>query len=79
MCQLGVLRDTARATTTNQTTNRAPNEPARPGKNAYFGPKWVVFGQKILFFTVEIRSFFTHITKKQPRHLVRIVFWAGIG
>ena len=30
-------------------------------------------------FTGEIKSFVTHITKKQPRHLVRIVFWSGIG
>ena len=74
MCQLGVLRDTARGTTTNQTTNRAPNEPARPGKNANFGPNLVVLGQKILIFTGEIKSFITHITENPPRHLARIGF-----
>ena len=59
-------------------TNRAPNEPAMV-RNANFGPNWVVFGQKILFFTGEIKSFVTHITENPPRHLVHIVFWSGIG
>ena len=63
-----------RATTTNQPTNRAPNEPARPGKNANFRPNLDVFGQKILIFTGEIKSFVTHITENPPKHLVRIVF-----
>ena len=48
-------------------------------KNAIFGPNLVVFGQKILFFTGEIKSFVTHITENPPRHLVHIVFWSGIG
>ena len=74
-----VARYSPRATTTNQLTNRAPNEPARPGKNANFGPNLVVLGQKILFFTGEIKSFDTHITENPPRHLVHIVFWSGIG
>ena len=39
----------------------------------------VIFGQKILFFTGDIKSFVTHITKNPPRHLDRIVFWLGIG
>ena len=47
-------------------------------KNASFGPNLVVFGQKILFFTGEIKSFVTHITENPPGHLVRIVFWWGI-
>ena len=72
------MRDTARAKTTNQPTNRAPNEPAMD-KNAKFGPNLVVFGQKILIITGEIKSFDTHITENQPRHLVHIVFWSGIG
>ena len=42
-------------------------------KNANFGPNLVVFGQKILFFTGEIKSFVTHITENPPRHLVHIV------
>ena len=72
------MRDTARATTTNQPTNRAPNEPAMD-KNAKFGPNLVVFVQKILFFTGEIKSFVTHLTENPLRHLVHIVFWSGIG
>ena len=76
--QIGVLRDTACATTTNQPTDRAPTEPAMD-KNANFGPNLVVFGQKILFFTGEIKSFVTHITENPPRHLVQICFWSGIG
>ena len=67
-----------RATTANQPTNRAPNEPAID-KNANFRLNWVVFGQKILFFTGEIKSFVTHITENTPRHLVHIGFWSGIG
>ena len=48
-------------------------------KNANFGPNLVVFGQKILFFTGEIKRFVTYITENPPRHLVHIVFWSGIG
>ena len=48
-------------------------------KNANFGPNLVVFGQKILFFTGEIKSFVIHITENPPRLLVHIVFWSGIG
>ena len=48
-----LARYSPRAATTNQPTNRAPNEPARPGKNANFGPNLDVFGQKILIFTGE--------------------------
>ena len=47
-------------------------------KNANFGPNLVVFGQKILFFTGEIKSFVTHIKENPPRHLVYIVFWSGM-
>ena len=35
-----LARYSPRATTTNQPTNRAPNGPARPGKNAKFGRSW---------------------------------------
>ena len=37
------------------------------------------FWAKNPFFTGEIKSFVTHITENPPRHLVRIVFWSGIG
>ena len=47
-------------------------------KNANFGPKLVVFGQKILFFTGEIKSLVTQITENPPRHLVQIGFWLDI-
>ena len=72
------MRDTARATTTSQPTNRAPNEPAMD-KNANLGLNLVVFGQKIIFFTGELKSFVTHMTENPPRHLVHIGFWSDIG
>ena len=72
------MRDTARAKTTSQPTNRAPNEPAMD-KNANLGLNLVVFGQKIIFFTGELKSFVTHMTENPPRHLVHIGFWSGIG
>ena len=62
----------------SQPTNRAPNEPAME-KNAKFGPNLVVFGQKFLITTGEIKSFGTHIREFPPRHLVHIGFWSGIG
>ena len=69
--KIGVLRDTARATTTSQPINKwAGNE-----QNANL----VVFGQKILFFTGQIKSFVTRITENPPRHLNRIDFWPGVG
>ena len=73
-----LARYSPRATTTNHPINRAPNELAMD-KNANFGPNWVFFGQKILCFTGEIKSFVTHLTENPPRHLVHIVFWSGIG
>ena len=73
-----LARYSPRASTTNQPTNRAPNEPAMD-RNANFGLNLVVFEQKILFFIGEIKSFVTHITENPPRHLVQICFWSGIG
>ena len=49
-----LARYSLRAITTSQPTNRAPNEPARPGKNANFWHNMAVLGQKILIFTGEI-------------------------
>ena len=54
------------ATTTNQPTNRAPIEPARPGKNANFEPNLVIFGQKLQIFTFLI-YFLLCPTKKTMR------------
>ena len=48
-------------------------------KNVIFGPNLDFFGQKILIFTGEVKSFVTHITENPPRHLVHIVFWSEIG
>ena len=51
-------------------------------KNANFRPNLVVFGQKILTFTGESKSFDTHITEKPTRQLVRIVYgqaWDKMG
>ena len=73
------MRDTARATTTSQPTNRATNEPATDKKKQFqakFGRFWA---KNPFFFTGEIKSFVTHITENPPRHLVHIVFWSGIG
>ena len=47
-------------------------------KNANFGPNLVVFVQKILIFN-GMKSFVTHITENPLKHLVRIVFWSGMG
>ena len=44
-----------------------------------FWAKFGRFGQKILFFTGEIKSFVTHITENPPRHIVGISFWSGMG
>ena len=54
-----------------------PKKSPKMTRNANFGPNLVVFGQKTLFFTGEIKSFVTHITENPPRHLVHIVFWSG--
>ena len=37
------------------------------------------FGPKILILLGRSKSFGTHVTEKPPRHLVRIVFWSGMG
>ena len=43
-----LARYSPRSTTTSQHINRAPNGPAMV-RNAYFGPNFVIFEQKILF------------------------------
>ena len=48
-------------------------------RNANFGLNLVIFGEKILFFTGEIKSFVTHITENPPGNLVHIGFWPDIG
>ena len=63
----------------HQPTHQQGTKWASNGQKCQFRLNLVVLGQKILFFTREIKSFFTHITKKPPRHLVHIVFWSGIG
>ena len=43
---------------------------------------WAKFGHSLAKnpnFTGEIKSFVTHIMENPPKHLVRIVFWPGIG
>merc|ERR1712213_262767 len=52
---------------------------AQIDQNCSNGPNLVVFGQKAKnpFFTGEIKSFVTHITKNPPGHLVHIVFLVG--
>ena len=61
-----------------QPPGNPPTEPA-VDKNANFGLNLVIFGQKILIFTREIKSFVTHITENPPKHLVHIGFWSDIG
>ena len=67
-----LARYSPRATTTSQSINRAPNEPAMV-RNAKFGGFWA----KNPFFTGEIKSFVTHITKNPSRHLVQS-FWSAL-
>ena len=53
--------------------------------NLIFGQKMPVLGQIWLFwgkntnFTGVSKSFSTHMAEESSRHLVRIVFWSGIG
>ena len=39
----------------------------------------IVLGPKILILMEVSKSFGTHITEEPHRHLVRIVFWLGMG
>ena len=39
----------------------------------------IFLGPKILILMEVSKSFGTHITEEPPRHLVRIVFWLGMG
>ena len=71
------MRDIARAP--QPPTKLASKAWPKKNKNAIFGPNLDFFGQKILIFTGEIKSFVTHITENPPRHLVHIGFWLGIG
>ena len=52
---------------------------AKTTKNAYFWPNLAVFGPKILISKGGIKRFGTHIIENPTRHLVRIVFWSGMG
>ena len=65
--------------TQQQGTKWAGKAWPKMNKNANFGPNLVVLGQKVLIFAGEIKRFVTHITEIPPRHLVRIVFWLGMG
>ena len=76
-----LARYSPRATTTNQPTNRAPNEPARPifaqesilwGKNGRFWAK------HLNYFGIEQMFLYPHI-RKPIRHLIPIVSWSGIA
>ena len=61
-------------------TARAPQPPTKWAGKAW--PKInknANFGQKILIFPEEIKSFVIHITENPPRHLVHIGFWSAIG
>ena len=75
------MRDTARAPQppTNPPTGHQMSRQglAQNEQKCHFWAKFGLFGQQILIFTGEIKSFVTHITENPPRHLVHIVFfWA---
>ena len=66
-----LARYSPRATTTNHPPTghrRSLHGLAQIDKNANFGPNLFVFGQKIIFFTGELKSFVTHMTENPPRH-----------
>ena len=68
------------AKTTNQPTNRAPNEPERPlwAQESIFGEKFGRFGARNPnFYGGEQKFWFPH-NEKPPRHLVRF-FSVGDG
>ena len=78
-----LARYSPRATTTNQPTNRAPNEPARPGpkwsKMPISGQIWPFWGQKILIFTGKSKSFGTYIGKCLAQNDQKCQFLAKFG
>ena len=75
------MRDTAHAPQppTDQPTGHQMHALAKIDQKCQFWAKFGRFWAKNPFFTGEIKSFVTHITKNPPRHLVHIVFWSGIG
>ena len=66
------MRDTARAP--QPPTKWAGKAWPKMNKNAIFGPNLDFFGQKILIFTKEIKSFVTHIRKTHLGTLFTFVF-----
>ena len=46
---------------------------------SFYGPNLAIFEPKILIFTGVSKKFDTHSRIEPPTHLVRIVFWLGIG
>ena len=66
-----LARYSPRATNTNQSTNRAPNEPAQNEQKCQFWAKNPNFSWRNQKFCYPHNG-------KPPRHLVRIVFWSGI-
>ena len=60
---------------THQPTHQQGTKWASNGEKCQI---WSSLGKKS-FFTVEIKSFVTHITENPPGHLVHIGFWSGIG
>merc|ERR1711954_614289 len=68
------MAHTIMAPTTRDPTEYACMAWPKLTKNANFGPNLVVFGQKILFFTGETKSFVTYITENPPRPLFTLFF-----
>ena len=76
-----VARYSPRITTTNQPTNSAPNEPARPicaQESIFWGKNWPFLGQNPKIYWRKQKFWYPH-KGRPPRHLVRIFFLARHG
>ena len=76
-----LARYSPRATTTNQPTNRAPNESAGPicaQEIIFWGTNGCFWAKHPNYFEREQKLWYPHIWKP-PRHIVCIVFLVGQG
>ena len=76
-----LARYSPRAITTNQLTNRAPNEPARPicAQKSIFLDKSGHFWAKHPNYVEREQKFWYPLIRKPPCHLICIIFWSGMG
>ena len=75
-----LARYSPHATTTNQPTNRAPNEPARPmwSRKHILGQKRLLLGQTSYFFWGSVSSD-TYISENYWSTLFALFHWSGNG